>query len=151
MYCVSVQIDCCRCLRAKVACLHDGTLSNILDLLGSDSVREELTFVAVRIRNLLAKEWIRLFGPCILTLLVGVVLRLRYRTSLPGYDLIYALADAHVPLLLGDSAQSHHREHSQDSPICMRVCRLDKIARRPERTRNSFVATSSRMAILPSS
>src|SRR5438445_11998223 len=57
----------------------------------------------------------------------------------------------HLPLLLGDSAQSHHREHPQDSPICMRVCRLDKIARRTEWTRNSFVPTSSRMAILPSS
>ena len=50
--------------------------------------------MAVRIRNLLAKEWIRLFGACILTLLVGVVLRLRYRTSSRGYDLNYALADA---------------------------------------------------------
>src|SRR5207249_9810320 len=33
----------------------------------------------------------------------------------------------HLPLLLGDSAHSHHREHSQDSPICMRVCRWKKL------------------------
>src|SRR5438874_2615474 len=33
----------------------------------------------------------------------------------------------HLSLLLGDSAHSHHREHSQDSPICMRVCRWKKL------------------------
>jgi len=52
--------------------------------------------MAVRFRNLAAKEWFSLFAPFLLSFVLGILLRLRYRTTWPLYDLVYTLADALV-------------------------------------------------------
>jgi hypothetical protein len=52
--------------------------------------------MAVRFRNLAAKEWLRLFGPFLVSFVVGILLRFRYRLAWPPQDFVYTLADALV-------------------------------------------------------